>query len=140
MERVRVVIEAPRGSFVKRRADGQVDYVSPLPVPFNYGSLPGTVGGDGDPVDAIVLGATLPAHEVVEVEVFGVVRFLDGGLPDDKLVCAARPPTAADWHLVRGFFVTFSHAKQLLNRVRRRHGVTRLVTIERFGPEGGTRT
>ena len=30
-----VVIEIPRGSFLKRGSDGQVDFVSPFPCPFN---------------------------------------------------------------------------------------------------------
>lgn len=130
---MQVRIEAPRGSFVKRRADGRVDYVSPVPVPFNYGSVPGTVGGDGDPLDAIVLGPPLPRGEVVEVEVHGLVRFWDGGRRDDKLVCAPRPPRAWEWGLVTAFFSVFARAKQVLNTVRGVRGVTRLEEIAR-GP------
>ena len=37
---VEVVIEIPRGSFLKRGSTGHVDFVSPLPCPFNYGSVP----------------------------------------------------------------------------------------------------
>jgi hypothetical protein len=36
---VEVLIEIPRGSFVKRGSTGHVDFVSPLPCPFNYGSV-----------------------------------------------------------------------------------------------------
>ena len=39
---VDVVIEIPRGSFLKRGSTGHVDFVSPLPCPFNYGSVPAT--------------------------------------------------------------------------------------------------
>ena len=35
-----VVIEIPRGSFLKRGSSGRIDFVSPLPCPFNYGSAP----------------------------------------------------------------------------------------------------
>jgi hypothetical protein len=31
-----VVIEVPRGSFVKRGSSGSIDFISPLPCPFNY--------------------------------------------------------------------------------------------------------
>lgn len=37
---VEVVIEIPRGSFLKRGSTGHIDFISPLPCPFNYGSLP----------------------------------------------------------------------------------------------------
>jgi inorganic pyrophosphatase len=37
---VEVVIEVPRGSFLKRRSTGHIDFISPLPCPFNYGSVP----------------------------------------------------------------------------------------------------
>lgn len=133
MARVRVVIEAPRGAFVKRRADARLDYFSPLPVPFNYGSVPGSVGGDGDPLDALVLGPGLARGAEVEVEVYGVVRFLDGGAVDDKLVCGVGPPSEGEWRAVEWFFRVFARGKRALNRARGVAGVTRLVGIER-GP------
>ena len=37
---VEVVIEVPRGSFLKRGSTGHIDFISPLPCPFNYGSVP----------------------------------------------------------------------------------------------------
>ncbi|MFY0541612.1 hypothetical protein [Nannocystis pusilla] len=40
--RCRVKIEYPRWSVVKRRSDGSVDFVSPLPCPYNYGHVPGS--------------------------------------------------------------------------------------------------
>ncbi|HET9668554.1 MAG TPA: inorganic diphosphatase, partial [Casimicrobiaceae bacterium] len=53
---VEVVIEVPRGSFVKRGSLGHVDFVSPLPCPYNYGSVPTHIGLEGDLLDAVVLG------------------------------------------------------------------------------------
>jgi inorganic pyrophosphatase len=41
---VEVVIEVPRGSFLKRGASGRIDFVSPLPRPFNYGAVPTLLG------------------------------------------------------------------------------------------------
>jgi inorganic pyrophosphatase len=125
--RVRVTIETPRGSFLKWRADGALDYVSPLPCPFNYGCVAGELGGDGDPLDAVVLGPALAAGEVVEVDVHGVVRFLDAGRVDDKLVCAHAPLTATQRRGVLVFFALYGRAKQALNRVRGRQGATRLL-------------
>ena len=60
---VEVIIEVPRGGFIKRHPDGAVDFVSPVPCPFNYGSVEGSEAADGDPQDALVLGPTLqPGH------------------------------------------------------------------------------
>jgi inorganic pyrophosphatase len=56
---VDVVIEVPRGSFIKRGSTGNVDFVSPLPCPFNYGSVPAYLGLEGDLLDALVLGPRL---------------------------------------------------------------------------------
>jgi inorganic pyrophosphatase len=51
-----VVIEVPRGSFVKRGSSGSIDFLSPLPCPFNYGAVPTLLGLEGDLLDAVVLG------------------------------------------------------------------------------------
>jgi inorganic pyrophosphatase len=53
---VEVVIEVPRFSFLKRGSTGRIDFISPLPCPFNYGSVPTHVGMEGDLLDALVLG------------------------------------------------------------------------------------
>jgi len=34
-----VLIEVPRGSFLKRGSTGSIDFVSPMTCPFNYGSV-----------------------------------------------------------------------------------------------------
>ena len=57
---VEVVIEIPRGSFLKRGSTGHLDFISPLPCPFNYGSVPKFLGLEGDLLDALVLGPRLP--------------------------------------------------------------------------------
>ncbi len=41
---VEEVIEVPRGSFVKRGSRGEFDFLSPLPCPFNYGSVRRYIG------------------------------------------------------------------------------------------------
>jgi len=123
--RVRVVIDTPRLGFLKRRDDGAIDFVSPLPSPFNYGSVPGTSSADGDRVDAIVLGPRLPRGAEVEREVLAVARFVDAGVPDPKWVCADRPLGAADRALITAFFAVYVRLKRALNAVRGRTGATR---------------
>jgi inorganic pyrophosphatase len=119
---VEAVVEAPRGSFVKRRADGRVDFVSPVPCPYNYGSLPGTVGGDGDPVDAVILGPRRRVGERVRLPVRAEVRFVDEGRDDTKLVLSAQPLGGLQRAGLWMFFTVYAQAKRLLARVRGRGG------------------
>lgn len=131
--RVRVTIEVPRGGFVKRRADGGVDYVSPVPCPFDYGCVPTLMGGDGDPLDAIVLGPRRLLGETVDVAVRAVVRFLDAGQTDDKVVCSDEPVTATDRTRILLFFGMYAQAKRWTRRLRGRTGETRLLGWEWVG-------
>ena len=121
---VEVVIEVPRGGFVKRRADGSVDFVSPVPCPFNYGSARGTLADDGDPLDVVLLGPRRPPGFAGRFRIWSVVDFVDAGQADPKLVCGPTPPTAADRRRVRVFFRLYARVKRLLNRARGQRGVT----------------
>ena len=85
MSRLRVAIEVPRGSFVKRDGRGRIAFLSPLPCPFNYGSVPGLTAGDGEWRDAVVLGPRLGRGTRIEVPVRGVIAFIDAGREDFKL-------------------------------------------------------
>jgi inorganic pyrophosphatase len=122
--RVEVVIEIPRGSFLKRGTSGYVDFVSPIPCPFNYGSIPAYVGGDDDLLDAVVLGSRLLRGERVEVEAQGAVGFTDRGIYDDKLICSHRPLRPLYRRLVLFFFHFYALCKRLLNIYRGRPGRT----------------
>lgn len=119
---VEVVIEVPRGSFVKRGSTGQVDFISPLPCPYNYGSVPAFVGLEGDLLDALVLGPRLRAGTVLTLKAWGAVTLVDRGMADDKLVCSAAPPSAAERQGVLRFFRFYAKCKGLLNVWRRRPG------------------
>jgi inorganic pyrophosphatase len=119
---VDVVIEVPRGSFLKRGSTGGVDFVSPLPCPFNYGSVPSHIGLEGDLLDALVLGPRLSLGARVRVKAWGAVTLTDRGMSDDKLVCAARAPTASQRRSVLRFFGFYARCKGLLNLWRARPG------------------
>lgn len=102
--RVDVLIEIPAGSAEKwevskrdhvlrweRNARGQGRIIQYLPYPVNYGFVPKTLmarvrGGDGDPLDAMVLGASIPRGQSIQGRVIAVLRLLDHGAKDDKLV------------------------------------------------------
>jgi inorganic pyrophosphatase len=129
-EELDVVIEVPLGGFIKRRDDGTIDFVSPVPCPFNYGSVPDTRSGDGDRLDAVVLGSRLARGARVRVKVVACVRFTDAGQDDPKLVCSERPLGPRDRARIAGFFAFYACAKALLNRLRGKPGPTRYAGIE----------
>lgn len=106
---VHAVVEIPAGTADKwevtgdgralaiERQDGQRRRIDYLPYPANYGFLPRTRlgagdGGDGDPVDVVVLGPAAPCGAVVEARIVGALRLLDDGEQDDKML-AVRPGT-----------------------------------------------
>src|SRR5215470_12722005 len=101
---VEIVVEVPRGSFLKRGSTGRVDFVSPLPCPFNYGSVPTHIGLEGDLLDALVLGPRLPFGTRIRVRAWGAVILTDRGMQDDKLVCSAGPLDASARRRVLRFF------------------------------------
>lgn len=119
---VEVVIEIPRGSFQKRGSTGQIDFVSPFPCPFNYGSVPQYVGQEGDLLDAVVLGPRLPLGARVRVPAWGAVVLADRGMTDDKLICSAEPVSFNQRRMVLFFFHFYAKCKGLLNLWRLRPG------------------
>ena len=119
---VEVVIEVPRGSFLKRGSTGHVDFISPLPCPFNYGSVPKYLGLEGDLLDALVLGPRLPLGTRIRVKAWGAVSLTDRGMTDDKLICSDRPLNSSERRKVLRFFQFYAACKGLLNVWRRRPG------------------
>lgn len=119
---VEVVIEVPRGCFLKRGSTGHIDFISPLPCPFNYGAVPNYLGLEGDLLDALVLGPRLPLGTRLRIRAWGAVTLTDRGMSDDKLVCSTAPLTLAEREKVLRFFRFYARCKALLNRWRRRPG------------------
>src|SRR5262252_2584969 len=99
-----VVIEVPRGSFLKRGSTGRIDFISPLPCPYNYGAVPTLLGLEGDLLDALVLGPRLPLGMRTTVKAWGAVTLTDRGLSDDKLICSDRSPSRTECRNVLRFF------------------------------------
>ncbi|MGH6734520.1 MAG: inorganic diphosphatase [Methyloceanibacter sp.] len=91
---VQVVVEIPAGTFTKYELDAKtglifVDRFQSMPVvyPTNYGSIPSTVGPDGDPLDALVI-TRQPIYPgaLIRVRPIGILKMIDGGEVDDKIV------------------------------------------------------
>ena len=117
-----VRIEIPRGSFKKRGTFGEIDFVSPIPCPFNYGSVSSHLGLDGDLLDAVVLGPTLEIESEIHVPVHGAVGLVDRGIYDDKLICSFEPISDIQRRLVVAFFHVYAQAKATLNLCRGQRG------------------
>ncbi len=115
---VDVIIEIPRGSFLKRGSTGRLDFVSPLPCPFNYGSVPQLIGLEGDLLDAVVLGPRLPLGARVRLPAWGAVAQTDRGMTDHKLICSVSPLDEQQKRAVLRFFRVYAAAKGLLNLLR----------------------
>lgn len=86
-------VEIPAGGSIKYETDAQglifVDRFLSMPVayPANYGSMPRTLAGDGDPLDALVLTrAPLQPGVLVRFRPIGVLRMRDGGDADEKVI------------------------------------------------------
>ena len=119
---VDVVIEVPKGSFLKRGSTGHVHFISPLPCPFNYGSVPKYLGLEGDLLDAVVLGPRLPLGASLRVKAWGAVALMDRGMTDHKLVCSDAPVAARDRERLLRFFAFYARCKWMLNVLRRQPG------------------
>src|SRR5690606_24635675 len=74
-----------------------VDRYMSMPVvyPANYGSIPSSLGDDGDPLDALVLTRVpIVPGALIRVRAIGIMKMIDGGEKDDKII--AVPVSAVD--------------------------------------------
>ena len=100
---VEVVIEIPKGQRNKYEIDHDTGRIrldrmlfTSTRYPADYGFIEDTLGGDGDPLDALVLleEPTFPGC-LVTGRVIGMFRMTDEKGPDDKVLCVlARDPRA----------------------------------------------
>lgn len=91
------IIEIPKGSRAKYELDKdsgllRLDRVlySSVYYPANYGFIPQTYCDDKDPLDILVISQidVVPMC-IVEAKVIGVMRMIDGGEADDKIIAVA---------------------------------------------------
>ena len=125
-----VIIETPKGAFIKRNEHGAIDLVSPIPCPFNYGRLDGFAGKDGDPLDAIVLGEKMSYQARCQLPIVGRVLFIDKGLEDHKMILSKQPPNDRERFLLRSFFRFYALIKKLTNFTLKSHCRTEFLGLE----------
>ncbi|MFI7011865.1 inorganic diphosphatase [Streptomyces sp. NPDC050145] len=91
-----VIVEIPQGSRNKYEMDHELGRIrldrmlfTSTQYPADYGYVEGTLGGDGDPLDALVLtggDATFPGC-AVECRAIGMFVMSDEKGPDEKILC-----------------------------------------------------
>ncbi|HET8938731.1 MAG TPA: inorganic diphosphatase [Polyangiales bacterium] len=128
-QQIEVLIELPLHTIIKRREDGRVDFLSPLPCPYNYGSVPGTHAADGDSEDALVLGPRLPKGVRTRARVLARANFYDAGSFDGKWVCGDSMSERERQQLIV-FFHVYARCKAILNWLRRKSGRTAFEGLE----------
>ena len=92
------VIEISKGSKMKYELDKEsgllrLDRVlySSVYYPANYGFIPRTYGEDKDPLDILILSQTAMVPLcIVPARIIGVMRMLDNGEADDKIIAVAQ--------------------------------------------------
>jgi len=104
---VPVMIEIPKGTRNKYEYDEALGRIrfdrllsSPVHYPSDYGFIMDSLGGDGDPLDALVLlwEPTFPGC-IIEASPVGVFRMADEKGPDEKILCV--PLTDPVWSQIR---------------------------------------
>ncbi|MDB5164098.1 MAG: inorganic diphosphatase [Candidatus Saccharibacteria bacterium] len=101
---INVVIEIQQGSRNKIEMDKKtghlfLDRVNGVLMgyPTDYGYIPNTLCGDGDPLDAlVVIDESLPHGVVVPARPIGVLYFEDDGEKDEKLICVPADDISKD--------------------------------------------
>ena len=101
--KIQAYIEIPAGTNLKLEYDFNKSELVPdtlnglpreiqyLPYPANYGFIIGTIqdkasGGDGVPLDVLVISSALQPGDSIEVIPLGVIQTLDEGEKDDKII------------------------------------------------------
>jgi inorganic pyrophosphatase len=94
MDTVNVIVEIPRGSQNKYEYDHENHTIKldrhlivSMGYPAEYGFIPDTLGGDGDPLDALVLTEypTFPGC-LIESKILGMCVMTDENGRDEKLI------------------------------------------------------
>ena len=104
---VQAVIEIPTGTIDKwelNKSSGQLEWeivngkprkVNYLGYPGNYGFIPQTLlskeqGGDGDPLDVLILGPAVERGSIQKCKIIGVLKLTDHTENDDKIIAVSQ--------------------------------------------------
>ena len=152
-----VIIETPKGSRNKFQYDEELGVFKlggPLPLgavfPFDFGYIPSTRGGDGDPLDVLVL-MDEPAFPgcLVEGKLIGIIEAEqtegDETTRNDRLIAVAAVSRNHSHvrflgdlnsnliHEIERFFVSYNETKGKAFKVLARHGPDRATAMVKKG-------
>ncbi|MBT7405820.1 MAG: inorganic diphosphatase [Opitutae bacterium] len=85
------------GELEKDYKNGKERIIQFLPYPGNYGFIPETLAGDGDPIDVIDLDEAKERGELKEVRIIGALNFEDKQEEDIKFIGVS--PTGTFGHI-----------------------------------------
>ncbi|MDT8392420.1 MAG: inorganic diphosphatase [Bacteroidales bacterium] len=129
---INAIIEIPAGSIEKwevDKTDGKLKWefvdghprnIRYLGYPANYGMVPRTLlpeskGGDGDPLDVLVLGPPYERGSVVRCRIIGVLYLVDRGEQDDKLIAVSLDSAFSDIDSMDELEKEFAGLKEILS-------------------------
>ena len=104
--------DADTGEQYWDQIDGKPRVIKFLAYPFNYGCFPQTVlpkekGGDGDPLDCVLLAPAQPRGAIVPVKVIGAIHLHERGETDTKVLAV----------LPTGFFHQINNVSEMMEQV-----------------------
>ena len=117
---INVIVEIPAGDNDKWelwKKDGSIRWefqnnsfrkIKYLPYISNYGFVPQTlfskeIGGDGDPVDVILLGERFERGSVIKGKILGLINMIDEGRLDSKIVAVNQNSFVFNSSIVNNF-------------------------------------
>lgn len=132
-EYVTGIIEIPKGSKGKYELDKETGMLildrvlfSAVHYPANYGFIPQTFCDDNDPLDILIISQIdIPSLTLVKAKVIGVMRMVDGGEADDKIIAVAADDQSVNYindidelppHLMKETHRFFEDYKKLENK------------------------
>lgn len=118
--------------------DGKPRRVQYVGYSCNYGMVPRTVlsearGGDGDPLDVLVLGPALPRGTVLPVRVIGLLEMSDAGERDMKLLAVHGDTAFADIRSVDELNAKFPGVTNIIETFFRNYKGAGIVETTGYG-------
>jgi len=94
MDDILVYVEISKGTNIKYEFDHELNALicdrilhTPFMFPFNYGFIPNTLSGDGDPLDALIyMEESLIAGSYIKCRIIGALETIDDKGNDTKLI------------------------------------------------------
>ncbi len=134
-----VIVEIPKGSRNKYEYDHDTGRImldrmlfSAVHYPSDYGFFTETLGGDGDPLDALVLvrEPTFPGC-LIQVRPIGLFEMVDEKGPDEKILCVpVKDPHWSSFHTLKDV------APHLLTEIAHFFGTYKELEKKKVGVKG----